>query len=377
MSAVCEPPVNSTHRVEVVPVVLNAHGNADSLSIVKVDDYTCVVNTVAWEGKGLAAWIPPDSLVPADRPEFAFLAKDANAEGLVRIKAKKLRGVLSFGLLVPAPEGAAAGDDVTGLLGVTHWNPPEGGGGGRKDKKPPLFEPADCVKAPDVPFVKYDLEAGRKYARRLFIEGENVLTHEKVHGQSSRYVFHNGVMHCSSRSQWKREFPDYSHVTVEMLAGKVDDETAKRIVERLRTSPPKRDTLWQALENTPSLRKFCEANPGLVVYGEVLGVQDLRYGLKPGEVSFLAFDLMDAGRWVDGDETRARLSEAGVPQVPLLHDGPFDFDLMCSLAEGQSTVAGAGHVREGCVVKLSKERWDERVGRACLKFVGCGYLERS
>jgi RNA ligase (TIGR02306 family) len=286
--------------------------------------------------------------------------------------------VLSFGLLVPAPEGSAAGDDVTETLGVTHWNPPEAGEEARcKTKKPPLFEPADRVTAPDVPFVKYDLEAGRKYARRLFVEGEQVLVTEKCHGQSSRYVFLNGTMHCSSRTQWKREYPDYSHVTVELLAGKVDDETAQRIVDRLRNSPAKRDTLWQALENAPSLRKFCEANAGIVVYGEVLGVQDLKYGLRPGEVSFVAFDLMDAGRWVDGRESRARLGEAGVPQVPVLHDGPFDFDLACSLAEGATTVRGASHVREGCVVKLPKERQDENLGRACLKFVGCGYYERK
>ena len=37
----------STHRVEIVPVNLEPHPNADTLSIVRVfDGYTCVVRTL-------------------------------------------------------------------------------------------------------------------------------------------------------------------------------------------------------------------------------------------------------------------------------------------------------------------------------------------
>lgn len=34
-------------------------------------------------------------------------------------------------------------------------------------------------------------------------------------------------------------------------------------------------------------------------------------------------------------------------------------------------------VREGCVVRPLHERWNEEVGRVCLKIVGDGYLEKD
>src|SRR5437773_1584681 len=67
---------DSTHRAEVVPVVLEKHPNADALSIVKIYDggYQCIVRTEDWVGKDKGVYIQPDSLVPLIQPEFAFLA---------------------------------------------------------------------------------------------------------------------------------------------------------------------------------------------------------------------------------------------------------------------------------------------------------------
>src|SRR4051812_4222851 len=136
--------VKSTHKVEVVPVRLEKHPNADRLSVVRVFGYQVCTPTAEWldrpaidaEGARLGAYVPPDSLVPVSRPEFAFLADKARQDGMARIKAQKLRGVVSFGLLVAAPAGARVGDDVAGLLGVEHYEPPLAGESGRKE---PLF----------------------------------------------------------------------------------------------------------------------------------------------------------------------------------------------------------------------------------------------
>src|SRR3989338_1193541 len=103
----------SIFKVEIVPVKLEPHPNADTLSIVKVFDYTVCVRTVDWQDKSIGAYIPPDSVVPNDA-NFAFL------QGKTRIKVRRLRGVVSMGLLVPAPAGSQIGQDVAELLGVTH-----------------------------------------------------------------------------------------------------------------------------------------------------------------------------------------------------------------------------------------------------------------
>ncbi|HYX23057.1 MAG TPA: RNA ligase family protein, partial [Thermoanaerobaculia bacterium] len=236
--------LNSTHRVEVVPVHLEPHPNADSLSVVRVfDGYTVCVRTADWVGRELGAYIPPDSVVP-DTPEFAFL------DGHRRIKVRRLRGIISMGLLVPAPEGSGVGDDVAGLLGVTHYDPPLPiSTGGETIKPPPGYRPA------------FDVESLRRYAS-VFIPGETVFVSEKVHGANGRFTYlEDGGFFCGSRTEWKQESDD--------------------------------NLWWRALRETQGLRDFLTAHPGVTVYGEVYGqVQDLRYGTKRGEVRFAAFDVL-------------------------------------------------------------------------------------
>ena len=394
MTTVVEEKVNSTHRVEVVPVFLEPHPNADSLSVVRVYGYSCCVRSQDWVGVTRAAYVPPDSTVDTRRPEFAFLAKDAKLDGRARIKAKKLRGVVSFGLLIPAPEGANLGDDVAGALGVEHYEPPVLGDPGKSG----LFLGGEVSSPPPLPFVlsKYDVEAFRRYSQEVFTPGEPVVVTEKLHGANGRFVYVDGQMYCGSRTEWKKEYPSYDHVTVDMLVekGKTPDE-ATTIVDNLKAKKGRKNLWWQALDTVPSIRAFCEANPGVVLYGEVYGsVQDFKYGHKSGEVSFAAFDVLKDGAWVDYFEARHRIAK-DVPWVPHLsfsdqpegeHWGssnpqawyvPFDFDTICALAEGPSLVPGAGHVREGVVVKPVRERWHPSIGRAHLKVVGAGYLEKS
>lgn len=371
---------NSTHKVEVVPVVLEPHPAADRLSVVRVWGYTCVVATDQWQGVPLGAYLPPDSVVDTTRPEFAFLAKDAKADGLYRVRGKKIRGVLSFGLLVPAAPGKAVGDDVTAELGVTHYEPPVAGASGQNPFGG-AFAGGETAGPPPVPSVKYDLEAGRKYAKELFRAGEPVVVTEKIHGASGRYCFADGRMHCGSRNEWKKERPDYSHVTVEGLvaAGSCDRERAEKVVERLRREEanPSRNQWWRALDGTPGLELFCTTYPGTVVYGEVYGmVGGFPYDARPGEVRFRAFDIMRDGAFLDFGYASGLAEKFYLPWVPvLLKDSAFDFDLVCAMAEGRSTLAS--HVREGVVVKPVRERADPRLGRVALKWVGVGYLEKG
>lgn len=362
----------STHRVEVVPIQLTKHPNADTLSVAHIWGFSCVVKTADWTDGQLAAYIPPDSLVDTDRPEFAFLK--SGDKRWARIKAKKLRGVVSFGLLIPAPPNAKAGDDVAEFYGVTHYS---GRVEGEEDEpaspKPRslmrrlrglwyrvLFfffprmsqqrgteceqekPPAElaCLK-------KYDIDALRRY-KHVFAPGEPVYLSEKLHGANARYAWIGGRLWAGSRSQWKRE------------AGN--------------------SIWWKAAKATPQIEEWCRAHPGHVLYGEVYGqVQSLKYGTKPGEFRFAAFDILTpAGEFVDADDFRHSCALAGVPMVPLIRrDMPFDFEQVAALAEGKSTVPGADHVREGVVVRPMRERYHAHIGRVCLKVVGAGYLEKD
>lgn len=318
----------STSKVEVVPVKLELHPNADRLAIVRVfSGYTVCVPKEDWKDGDLGAYIPPDSIIDSSRPEFAFLL------GHERIKVKKLRGIVSMGLLVKAPPGAKIGDNVADYFNVKHYDPPESlTSGGEDEKAPAGFHP------------NYDLDSMRRYAH-LFVPGEPVYITEKLHGSSSRFCYSGGRMYAGSRTAWKRY--------------------------------DKNNQWWKCLEQYPEVIDFCTKNPEITVYGETYGwIQNLKYGAKPGEVKLGVFDLLYKSEWIN--PLRALNLAPELPWVPLISkDYPFDLNAILELAEGNSLIPGSNHIREGIVVKPLIERTDPEVGRVCLKIVGSDYLEKA
>ncbi|MBA2651072.1 MAG: hypothetical protein H0U73_02190 [Tatlockia sp.] len=174
----------SIFRVEVVPITLEPHPHADTLSIVRVFDYSVCVRTSDWQNKSIGAYIPPDSVVP-DNDDFAFL------QGKTRIKVRRLRGIVSMGLLVPAPLGAQVGQDVASLLGITHY-------------EPSLNDSGEIENPPGISAPEYDVEHMLRFAS-LFQENEPVHVTEKIHGVNSRFIWHEGRMWCGSKKEWKKQ----------------------------------------------------------------------------------------------------------------------------------------------------------------------------
>lgn len=244
---------NSTHRVEVVPVTLEKHPNADTLSIVRVFDYyTAIVRTEDWEGKTIGAYIPPDSIVP-DTPQYSFL------NGSLRIRARKMRGFQSQGLLMPAPEGSKIGDDVAELLNIKHYEPPINFGMGDAEADPPVAGE------------KYDIDSWFRYGK-LIPPGTDVEITEKIHGTNFRATYQDGRLRIGSKSQYLKQSDSCLY--------------------------------WQAVKHNPWIEDIALANPGMVFYGEVFGwVQNLRYGaMKNTPHKLRIFDVYHAGRYLNADD---------------------------------------------------------------------------
>ncbi len=388
----------STHRCEVVEISPRPHPNADKLSIVPVDGYTVCIRTEDWVGITKGVFIPPDSIVKISHPSFAFLAGEAKGDGTVRIRVKKLRGIVSYGLLIPVPAPSVigfevkvgdplcsreikVGDDLAKELEVEHYDAEASIAGAKTNS--PFFGDNEG----GLPFIgKYDIDAFQAFAHKVFIEGEPLVITEKVHGCNSRYVFTNGRMWCGSRSSWKKEFatPNYNieAITQRMLeAGRAQhevDETVAKLQAK-KNAPQTRNLWWQALENTPEIKTFCEAHPGFTVYGEVYGQvqKGYAYGLKPGVSKVIVFDIQDeTGRWLNPLE--ARKVGVSLPWVPIISAAePYNFNNLLAMAEGPSLMLGATNIKEGIVMEPLTVRYHDRLGRVKLKIVSAEFLGKQ
>jgi hypothetical protein len=147
---------------------IKVHPNADNLEIVTIGGYSVIVKKDSCRIGDLMVYIVPESVVDTTRPEFAFLHKGRQLEV---IKVKKLRGVYSQGLLVPAQDDWELGRNVADELGVTHYEP-----SATKEK----LTPGDCEKDP-INVSKYDVDTLRKY-RYVLTDGEPIVVTEKIHG---------------------------------------------------------------------------------------------------------------------------------------------------------------------------------------------------
>jgi len=187
-----------------------------------------------------------------------------------------------------------------------------------------------------------DIEGLRRYPTVLE-EGEQVVLTEKLHGCNGRWLYHEGRFWVGSHNLLKKEDPV--------------------------------DTWWRAMRES-GLDEKLKSMPSVVFYGEVLGVQDLRYGCSTSKNDVRIFDLFDvlSMRYVDYGEMIKVCEKLCVPVVPALYIGPWSDELR-SHAEGKSTMAD--HVREGFVVRPLEERRNQYTGRTILKMVGEGYLLRK
>lgn len=313
------------------------HPNADSLSIISVHGRPVIFKTADFEPGSMAIHIPPDAIVDTTKPEFAWLAKDGATEH--RVKFVRLRGIPSYGFLIPAPEGAIEGQNFQDALGIRKYERPvDGGLAGRQ-------APGGGAHLP-----YYDIESLHKH--KALLAGVEVSVTEKIHGQQGKWTVIDGVVYASSRNHYRE------------------------------------DSVWNRMAEKYQLARLPE---GIALYGEVYGpgCQDLTYGTSEVRVAFFdAYDIKK-GLWLNVAAFTELCASLDLPTAPELYRGPFDAVNLYELAEGASilcadNIAESGqkgglvyHVREGIVVKPLEERYDHAVGRVFLKLIGEGYLARK
>ncbi|MFF4546176.1 RNA ligase (ATP) [Streptomyces sp. NPDC001435] len=348
----------STLRVTAEVLTVHEHPNADALELAQVGLYRAVVAKGAYRTGEAAVYIPEQSVLPAGLIEELGLTGRLAGGNADRVKAVRLRGELSQGIVcrpkaladVDLARAAADGTDFAEALGITKWVPPI----------PPTMN-GDVESAPDLlPWV--DIENIQRYPG-IFTAGEDVVLTEKLHGSACllTYVADGGQVFVSSKGFGTKSLAlkeDPRNLYWRAIRGHGVAEAAARLAERL------------------GARR-------VGIFGEVYGagVQDLTYGAdgRRETLGYAVFDVSaeidGAVRWLDAVESL----EGELPLVPRLYEGPYDIDRVLEFASGRETVSGRGlHLREGVVVRAAVERYSPVTGgRAIAKAVSPAYLTRK
>lgn len=321
-------------RIRVFP-----HPNADLLELAQVDDYHCVVKKGEFKTGDLIAYIPEASLVPE------ALLLEMNLQGRLsgaeknRVKAVKLRGELSQGLVLAARPHWHEGEEVAAELGIVKWIPPI-----------PVHMAGELVPAPEGWHGYTDIENLKRYPDVLK-PGEEVVATEKVHGTCTLVGLLNGVEAVSSKGYG--------------AGGKTLKDDGKNLYWRM----VRKYQLFEKLAGLGNVMLFGET------YGA--GIQDLGYNVMKGEPEFFAFDIAINGRYLDYDDFAKICAERGLPLAKRLYRGPFGPECLAQTS-GKETLSGKqSHMREGIVIRPVKERFDHSVGRVILKSVNPEYLLRG
>jgi hypothetical protein len=357
-----EKPLN--HQVLIVRIPEpRVHTNADSLELFDILGYQLVAKKGNYTPGDLAVYIQPDSVVP-QIAAFAWLWEGIEGEVPARkrrITVRKFRKEWSEGLLMPLTDFSGnlvhddamaygwlkEGQDVSTELGITHWEgESEGDTFGQSAKAPRVKRRPKTVRgwlryfyyntlrvlsfgkmyrresSMEVKFdaPEYDVTA-MKAARSGFANTEYVTITEKLHGSNGRFLFLDGVFYIGSHFQWK--------------------------------SPDTPCIFTRVAQQHPWIEKWCRANEGRILYGEVIGDQKgYTYGLdkSKGELDFRAFDIWEPnGSWTKPFDMSLLPVVPEVHCVPILYVGIADVEKIKELTDGKSAIDNKTQ-REGVVV---------------------------
>ena len=379
----------SDFAVRVLPVRnVRDHPDADRLSIMDVLGYVTISAKLEdgshrYQDGDLVVYVGEGAVVPEYLLKPGFWKDDPEGgpgKGILagsrgdRVKAMRLRGVFSQGIMFPVQyaEGhdrpfvtnergtnieVSEGGDVAEHLGITKYEPPVPVG------------MAGEVTAIFGKTANYDFESIQTVPD-LFEDGEIVVATEKLHGTNCQigYVpnlnndelFFDGNLYVGSKGMsakglvMKNNAANDGNVYVRTLRGLIDQGFGDKI------------------------RDLSVAYGGGVirVFGEVYGkgVQDLAYGTTTPQ--FAVFDIQIDGQYVTYKSRLELAEQLGLPLVPVLYEGPFDREALVVHRDGKDSISGTC-VREGIVIVARDGGRHPNHGRKIGKWISPDYLTRK
>lgn len=286
---------------------------ADKIELATIDGWNVVVaKNVGHKVGDVVVYCEIDSFLPIE-PEFEFLRKSSyrklpnGMEGF-RLRTIKLRGQISQGLIIPLEDAFKVMErrsqdyatkseiqvirgltnlvdnpcNVTGLLGITKWEPPI---------------PANLtgqVKGDFPSFIKKTDEERIQNLTKEYSDWKDIPFYvtEKLDGSSATYYLNDGEFGVCSRN-------------LELI--ETDD-----------------NTFWKVARQTDIEGKLRKLGRNIAIQGELIGhgIQKNPYKINGNEVRFFTIFDIDKYQKVDYNEFCQIMTELDLSIVPLI-DGDF------------------------------------------------------
>lgn len=311
---------------------------ADKIEKIKVLGWQLVAKKGEFSPGDLCVYIEIDSVLP-DVETFAFLKPN------LRLRSKKLRGVISQGLAMPMvilPAGTHnVGDDVTEVLSITKWEPIQSSAKEVAGLFPTHLVPkTDETRLQSVPEILDELRGTECYVSI------------KMDGQSLTFIKHldgdTMVNKVCMRNFEVKDIPDSPHWAI---ARKLD------VFDRMPV--------------------------GFAIQGEFVGegIQSNRIGIKGKD--FFAFQVFDISkqRYLDFKDFVKFCDDIGVKTVPIENPNLIlnhSLEDLLKMSEGSYA---SGHPREGIVIRPVVETLSDALchyngypQRASFKVINNSYL---
>jgi RNA ligase (TIGR02306 family) len=384
----------SKFSVPVCRVVsVEDHPNADRLSIVMLEGlgWVCISAKLEdgchrYKVGDLCVYIPSAALLPEWLLKSMGFWNEQKNVGMLsgsngnRVKALKLRGVFSEGLLYPVHEhqllphletgwgyitdanGESCkvfpGMDVAEILGITKYEPPI-----------PVAMAGEVANVSEAA-TNYDFERWESVPD-IFDENTRVNAVEKAHGTFCLMQYIPGLNHLEM-------FGEQGNITVSskglgkqgLVFKNNSNNDGNLYVRNLR------ELLDNGFEQNMRAISNTHSNTVIKIYGEIFGgsVQDLKYGTNSPE--FRVFDVQIGKQFLTRRDAEIVCRELELEMLPVLYSGPFDLDAIVKVRDGK-TMIGGDNIREGVVVTCADGGYHSSHGRKICKFISPAYLTRS
>jgi len=357
----------SNWKISKEKIEVFTHPNAELLVLGKVGSYQVVVQKGLYNDGDEVIFAPEKSVLTGEiKSEFEKYLAGPDKD---RVKAVRLRGEISSGIIIPKElvknfETIEVGQDISSELGIHKYEPPI------------PTQLAGKVKSFSMPFVgSHDCEHVGVYVNDL-VDGERVVISEKLHG--SQFILAHDIV---------------SNETIVSSKGLLKNGLTIEVSDE--------NTYWIAAKNDELVNKICKNfTDGVVqVFGEVIPVQG---GYSYGQTKPTAriFDIRLNGESIPYDMVPEDFKSLWVPivfdgQLTLdkkevviysdpergIHKTKNDYLLpksIVDLCKGNELVSGKEvHIREGVVLRPYVDRNAKDGTKLRLKIINPAYKENG